>query len=123
MIAGFLMLKMVDVLEQTMVQGFAHALSGSNEQITEQLNQSILNAADADLKAAIIHFFENIDINEAAEALEIPAERISALQQGIQLKDEQYLADTLKIVALGLAMETNSLDKVEIFDCLQDYPM
>lgn len=117
------MLKMVDVLEQTIVQSFAHSLCGSNEQITEQLNQSILNAADADLKAAIIHFFEKIDIHEAAQALEIPVERIATLQQGIQLKDEQYLADTLKIVALGLAMETNSLDKFEISDSLQDYPM
>ncbi|MBD8008615.1 MULTISPECIES: hypothetical protein [Acinetobacter] len=117
------MLKMTDVLEQNLVQNFSKALFSSTDLITEQLNQGILNASDAELKHAILHFFNQVDAVEAAQALEIPAERINELQQGIALKDEESLADTLKVVALCLAMETGSLDQVEVYDCLQDYPM
>ena len=117
------MLKMTDVLGQNLVQNFSKALFSSTDLITEQLNQGILNASDAELKDAILHFFDQVDAVEAAQALEIPAERINELQQGIALKDERSLADTLKVVALCLAMETGSLDQVEVYDCLQDYPM
>jgi len=120
---GISMLKMTDVLEQNLVQNFSKALFSSTDLITEQLNQGILNASDAELKHAILHFFNQVDAVEAAQALEIPAERINELQQGIALKDEESLADTLKVVALCLAMETGSLDQVEVYDCLQDYPM
>ncbi|MFX2258243.1 hypothetical protein V6380_15985 [Acinetobacter variabilis] len=117
------MLKMTDVLGKNLVQNFAQALVSSTDLNAEQLNQGILNASDSALKDAIVHFFNQIDATEAAKSLEIPAERIVALQQGIALKDEQYLADTAKVVALCLAMETGSLDQVEVYDCLQDYPM
>ena len=123
LVEGISMLKMTDVLGQNLVQNFSKALFSSTDLITEQLNQGILNASDAELKDAILHFFNQVDAVEAAQALEIPAERINELQQGIALKDEKSLADTLKVVALCLAMETGSLDQVEVYDCLQDYPM
>ena len=117
------MLKMTDVLEQNLVQNFANALVHSADQISEQLNQAILSASDSALKDVVVQFFNRVDATETAAALEIPADRIVALQQGIALKDEQYLADTVKVVALCLAMETGGLDQVEVSDCLQDYPM
>ncbi|WP_347452758.1 hypothetical protein [Acinetobacter thermotolerans] len=117
------MLKMTDVLGQNLVQNFSNALSHSADLLSEQLSQEILNASDAALKDAVVAFLNRIDINEAAAALEIAPERIESLKQGIALKGEQLIADTLKIVTLGLAMETNALDQIEVSDCLQDYPM
>ena len=122
-VEGISMLKMTDVLGQNLAQKFSQALSSSTDLLTEQLNQGILNASDAELKDAISHFFNQVDATETAHALEIPAERMQELQQGIDLKDEKSLTDTIKVVALCLAMETGSLDQVEIYDCLEDYPM
>jgi len=36
---------------------------------------------------------------------------------------KENIADTAKIVALCLALETNALDQVEIADSLEDYPI
>lgn len=117
------MLKMTDVLEPRLVQNFTNALVHSADLMSEQFNQGILNASDSALKDVVVQFFNSVDATETAAALEIPTDRIAALQQGIALKDEQHLADTVKVVALCLAIETGSLDQVEIYDCLQDYPM
>ena len=117
------MLKMTDVLGQNLVQNFANALCHSADLLSDQLSQSILNASDSALKDVIVDFFNRIDVADAAAALEISAERIENLKQGIALKDEQFLADTLKVVTLCLAMETNALDQVEVSDMIQDYPM
>lgn len=117
------MLNMTDVLGQNLVQNFSNALFHSADLLSEQLNQGILNASDSALKDAVVTFLNRIDVLDAAAALEISAERIESLKQGIALKDEQFIADTLKVVTLCLAMETNTLDQVEISDCLQDYPM
>lgn len=117
------MLKMIDVLGQDIVQSFCNSLSSANEQITELLHEGILKASDHDLKTAIIGFFNRIDATEISTLLDIPEQRIADLKAGILLKDEQFLADTFKVVALGLALETNSIELVEVSDCLQDYPI
>jgi hypothetical protein len=114
------MLNMTDVLGQNLVQNFSNALFHSADLLSEQLNQGILNASDSALKDAVVTFLNRIDVLDAAAALEISAERIESLKQGIALKDEQFIADTLKVVTLCLAMETNTLDQVEVSDCLQD---
>ena len=117
------MSKMIDVLEHNLVQKFSTSLLHSTDVLFEQLHQGILDAPDAALQDAIVTFFNRISANDAAQALEIPVERIEKLQQGIALKDEQNLVDTLKVVTLGLAMETNVLDQIEVFDSLQDFPV
>lgn len=117
------MSKMIDVLEHNLVQNFSNALLHSTDVLTEQLHQGILNASDSALKDAVIAFFNRINADEAAQALEIPVERIANLQQGIALKDEKTLADTLKVVTLCLAMETDVLEQMDVSDSLQDYPI
>lgn len=117
------MLKMIDVLEQSLVQNFTHSLHSHTRQFDELFNQGILNTSDSALQNVVVNFFNRADAIEAAKALDISADRIAALQAGVALKDDQYLADTAKIVALCLALETNSLEQVEVSDCLQDYPM
>jgi hypothetical protein len=117
------MLKMIDVLEQSLVQNFTHSLNTHTSQFDELLNQGILNASDSALQNAVISFFNRADAIESAQALDISADRIQALQTGAALKDDQYLADTAKIVALCLALETDALTQLEISDCLQDFPV
>ncbi|SPL72589.1 hypothetical protein [Acinetobacter stercoris] len=117
------MFKMIDVLDQTLVQNFRYSLSTPSKQFDELLNQGILNASDSMLTEAISYFFSNNDILDIAEALDIDVNHIYDLQRGIKLKTQENLADTAKIVTLCLALETNSLDEVDIADSLQDYPM
>ena len=116
------MLKMVDVLEQNVVQNFTHSLNQASDQLDELLNQSILNTSEEQLRTAISAFFKREDAMLAAAALDICQEDLHALQAGLALKEE-HLSDTAKIVALCLALETDSLTQVEVSDCLQDYPM
>ncbi len=122
-IKGSDMLKMIDILEQSLVQNFTHSLNTHTSQFDELLNQGILNASDSALQKAVISFFNRADAIESAQALDISADRIQALQTGVALKDDQYLADTAKIVALCLALETDTLTQLEISDCLQDFPV
>jgi hypothetical protein len=117
------MLKMIDVLEQNLVQNFTHSLNTPTSQFDELLNQGILNASESALQKAVISFFNREDAIESAQALDISAERIQALQTGVALKDDRYLADTAKIVALCLALETDALNQLDISDCLQDFPV
>ncbi len=118
------MLKMIDVLEQSLVQNFTHAVATSahSHLLDEQLHQSILNASEADLKRAMQHFFQREDALETAQALEISTDTFVALQQGSALQGE-HLTATKKIAALCLALETNTLEQLDIAQCLQDYPM
>ncbi len=62
-------------------------------QFEEQLDQGILNASDLELNHAVTAFFNEVNAIEAAQALDISADRIQALQLGASFKDEQYLAD------------------------------
>ena len=117
------MLKMTDVLEQSLVQNFTHGFSAtSNSQLDEQFNQSILNAPDTALQTAVAAFFQRPDAIQTARDLDISAESIAALQQGVALKAE-YLTDTAKIAALCLALETDALQQINVSDSLQDFPM
>ncbi|GAA5184320.1 hypothetical protein GCM10023345_14670 [Acinetobacter kookii] len=122
-IKGSDMLKMIDVLEQSLVQNFTHSLNSHTGQFDELFKQGILNTSDSALQNVVVNFFNRADAIEAAKALDISAERIAALQSATALKDDQYVADTAKIVALCLALETDALAQVEVSDCLQDYPM
>ncbi|ANF81907.1 hypothetical protein A3K93_06690 [Acinetobacter sp. NCu2D-2] len=117
------MSKMIDVLEQQVVQNFSQAFFHSSDLVAEQLKNSVLNASEAKLKDAIAAFFKTFNANEAAQVLEIPTERIGDMQNGVALKDESGLVDTLKVVTLCLAMETNLIEKIEVSDCVKDFPM
>ena len=117
------MLKMTDVLEQSLVQNFTHGFSSTSiTQLDEQLNQSILNASDQALQNAIEAFFQRPDARQTALDLDISAECITALQQGVALKAD-YLTETAKIAALCLALETDALAQIDVSDSLQDFPM
>jgi hypothetical protein len=120
-IKGSDMLKMIDVLEQSLVQNFTHSLNSHTSQFDELFNQGILNTADSALQNVVVNFFNRADAIESAQALDISADRIQVLQTGVALKDEQYLADTAKIVALCLALETDALAHLDISDGLQDF--
>lgn len=117
------MLKMTDVLEQNVVQNFSNAFFHSAELLTSQLQDSIINASDSALRDALSHFFQRFDVKAIADALDISSEHIEHLKQGISLKEDQFILDTVKVVALCLALETDTLNQVEVFDSLQDYPM
>ena len=104
------MLKMIDVLEHNLVQNFSHSLNQASDQLNELLNQSILNTSEEQLRNVMSAFFKREDALEAAQALDI-------------CQEDLHLCDTAKIVALCLALETDSLAQVEIPDCLLDYPM
>ncbi len=110
------MLKMIDVLEQSLVQNFTHSLNAHTSQSDELFNQGILNTSDSALQNVVVNFFHRADAIEAAQALDISADRIQALKTGVALKDEQYFADTAKIVALCLALETDALALVYVSD-------
>ena len=115
------MIKMIDVLEQNLVQNFIHSLSAQNEHF-EELIDGIINAPAHDFEKAMLHFFNSNNPVDVAQALDINQVRLDEIRSGLAMQKEN-LADTAKIVALCLALETDSLAQVEIPDCLQDYPM
>ncbi len=116
------MLKMTDVLAHSLVQDFTHAfLSCSPAQLDEQFNQRLFACA-AELKDVVQQFCQRQDALMIAQALDIHAEALTALQQG-QAFTEQYALETQKIAACCLALETNVLEQLNIADSLQDYPM
>ena len=82
------MLKMIDVLDQRLVQNFTQALQSPTPQFEEQLNQSILNASDLDLNHAVTTFFNEVDAIEVVQALDISADRIQALQPPVVLSQQ-----------------------------------
>ncbi|KAA0984171.1 hypothetical protein FVA95_30460, partial [Pseudonocardia sp. EV170527-09] len=75
---GYDMLKMIDVLDQRLVQNFTQALQSPTPQFEEQLDQGILNASDLELNHAVTAFFNEVNAIEAAQALDISADRIQA---------------------------------------------
>lgn len=120
------MLKMSDVLGHDLVQNFPHALTSSrafdsNIDMDDLINQAILQAPTSSLYQAICSFFDEHDVVELAQALDITPESLEAIQAGEVSKAQ--LDDTGKIVALCLALETQTLAQVEIPECLKDYPI
>ncbi len=117
------MLKMIDVLEQRLVQNFSDTLSNAADQLDIQVSQALMNVSDLDLHSIISAFFMRHDAAEIAQALDIHADTIEALQAAENLKQDTLIDATAKIVAYGLAVETEALDQVEVPESLQDYPM
>lgn len=117
------MFKMIDVLGQNLVQDFLYSLSTPSAQFDDVLNQSILNASESKLHDAITYFFSNNDVLDIADALDIHPSHIYDLQQGLELKAQENLANTAKVVMLCLALETDAFDNVHIADSLENYPM
>lgn len=115
------MIKMIDVLEQNLVQNFIHSLSTQNEHLDE-LIEGILNTSDRDFENAMQDFFNSNNPIEVAQALDINHDRLEAIRSGLAMKKEN-LADTAKIVALCIALETNSLNQLNIAESLEDYPV
>lgn len=116
------MLKMIDVLEQNLVQNFKYALTSPTTNFDEQLNQGILNAPELQLHHALASFLLEHNPLEVAHALDISPDRIQAIQSGTALSHEN-IDDTAKVVALCLALETDTLFSVDIADSLKDYPI
>lgn len=117
------MLKMIDVLDKSIVQNFSQVILQDSDLISEQLHHSILKTPEQDLQHVFTQFFTEYDLDETANALELSVERIHEMKSGIALKDQEKISDTLKLVTLCLAVETNTLDQIEVAECLQDYPM
>lgn len=113
------MLKMIDVLDKNLVQNFIDSLSAQTEHLDE-FTQGILTASNQEFDYVMSHFFERHDAKEIASALDINQDQLHAIQTGLAMQQE-YIADTAKIVALCLALETNLLEDIEIADCLEDY--
>lgn len=117
------MLKMIDVLEQSLVQNFSESIFDNAEHSDAQFHQELLNISDIDLTNIMSAFFLNDQAAEVARALDISAQTVEVIQAGANLKDESLISATAKIVAYCLAIETDALNQVEISECLQDYPM
>ena len=122
-IKGSIMLKMIDVLEHNLVQNFSRSLNTHSAQFDVLFRDGILNAPDNALQNTVARFFAQEDAIATAQALDITLENIQNLQSGLALKEATSLADTAKIVALCLALETNALAQLEIPDALHDFPM
>ena len=117
------MLKMIDVLEQQLVQNFSDSLFTQTDAIDDLFHEQLKTVADIDLQNLISQFFSTENALELAQDLDIQADQIEAIQSGADLKDESLVAATAKIVAYCLAVETNTLHQVEVFESVQDYPM
>ncbi len=118
---GSSMNKISDVLERSLVQNFVVSLSAQTEQLDEIID-AMLNAPQHDLNQAIVQFIASQENHDFARALDIQKENLNAIQNGLALQKE-HLADAAKIVALCLALETNSLKKLNIAESLNDFPM
>ena len=117
------MLKMIDVLEQNLVQNFSDSLCSDADHSEAQFHQKLREMSEIDLANIVSVFFLNDQAADIAQALDISAQSLQDIQAGAELKAENLLATTAKIVAYCLAIETDALNRVEIADCLQDYPM
>lgn len=115
------MLKMIDVLDQSLVKNFIDSLSAQNEHLDE-LIEGILKTSHHNFDDAMNDFFNTNNAHEIAESLDINQDRLNAIRTGLAMKQEN-LADTAKIVALCLALETDTLNQVNIADSLEDYPI
>ena len=117
------MLKMIDVLDQSLVQNFSDSLFNTAEHCEAQFHQDLRDMSDIDLANIVSIFFLNTQATDISQHLDISAEALQQIQAGADLKAESLLPETAKIVAYCLAVETDALDRVEIADCLQDHPM
>lgn len=117
------MLKMIDVLEHSSVQNFSDSLLSDAEHNEAQFHQELRDMSDIDLANIISVFFLNDQAVDIAHALDISADSLQQIQAGANLKAENLIDATAKIAAYCLAVETDMLNRVEIADCLQDYPM
>lgn len=117
------MLKMIDVLEQSLVQNFSDSLFNTTDQYDAQFNQALLNVSEIDLQNIVSTFFLRNDATDVAQHLDIQSETIAELQASSNLKNESLMTATAKIVAYCLAVETDALNKVDVPESLQDYPM
>ena len=115
------MLKMIDVLDQNLVQSFIDSLSTQTEQLDE-LIEGILKTSNHDFDHAIQQFFTTNDAHEIAQALDINQDRLQEIQTGLAMQQEN-IADTAKIVALCLVLETDALNQVHVADSLEGYPI
>ena len=120
-VTGSPMNKMSDVLEHSLVQKFVHSLSAQTEHLDELID-GILNAPQHDFHHVISSFVADQKTYDFAQALDIQKENLQAIQNGLALKKE-HLADTAKIVALCLALETNLLTQLDVAESLKDFPM
>ncbi|WP_336930552.1 hypothetical protein [Acinetobacter tandoii] len=114
------MFKMIDVLDQNLVQNFTHSLNSPTE-LDELFCQSLLNVSEIELQNVIAQFFSQHDAMAKAKALELSDEAILRLQTGENLTQDATLTHTSKIVALCLAEEIDALSKVEISEISADY--
>lgn len=116
------MLKMIDILDSGLVKNFTHAFSNQLDNLDELIHQGMLNCSNTLLEQAIVHFMNQNDPADLAEALDINQQSLVDIQSGFALK-KQNLAETAKIVALCLALETDALNQVNIAESLKDYPI
>ena len=115
------MIKMIDVLDQNLVQNFIDSLSAQTEQLDDFI-EGILKASNHDFDHVIQQFFTTNDAQEIAQALDINQDRLQAIQTGFAMQQEN-IADTAKIVALCLALETDALNQVHVAESLEGYPI
>ena len=113
------MLKMINVLDASLVQNFTHSFSNHVEDLDEQMRQGILSSSDIELKKVIANFMNQNDPTDLGHALDINQQCLEEIRTGLELK-KQNLADTAKIVALCLALEIDGLNQLNIADSIAD---
>ncbi|MGY5393032.1 hypothetical protein XA39_06975 [Acinetobacter tandoii] len=114
------MFKMIDVLDQTLVQNFTHSLNSPTE-LDELFRQSLLDLSEIELQNVVAHFFAQDNALAKAKALELSDEAIQNLQTGENLTQGATLTHTSKIVALCLAEEIDAFSQVQISEISTDY--
>lgn len=114
------MFKMIDVLDQTLVQNFTHSLNSPTE-LDELFRQSLLDLSEIELQNVVVHFFAQDNALAKAKALELSDEAIQNLQTGENLTQGTTLTHTSKIVALCLAEEIDAFSQVQISEISTDY--
>ena len=114
------MFKMIDVLDQTLVQNFTHSLNSPTE-LDDLFRQSLLNLSEIELQNVVAHFFAQDNAIAKAKALELSDEAIQRLQTGENLTQGAALTHTSKIVALCLAEEIDAFSQVQVSEISTDY--
>lgn len=117
------MLKMVDVLEENLVQNFILSLQTPNDSFDEQFKKGLLNVPSQHIEALFNQILQQEQYVEMLHAIDLTAQRVQDLQCDHTLTNQENLNDTAKVLALYLAIETDAFTHVDIAECLQDYPM
>lgn len=115
-----IMFKMIDVLDQNLVQNFTTSLNSATE-LDELFGQSLLDLSEIELQNVIAQFFAQKDALAKAKALDISDEAIAQLQTGENLTQTTSLTQASKIIALCLAEEIDAFAQVEVSDISVDY--